>query len=298
MQNNIKRLSLILLTLFMMIAIVFWQTSDVNAASYQNKETGFTAKIMDDADLFTEKEEKELTKAMADFTEFGNALLATSNSNNFDTVKKLAVDYYDKAFGIEDGAVFLFDMDNREIYWYTEGDLYDVLSVKSAMAITDNVYTYATKGDFVTCAKEAFIQAASVVRGEGIAQKMKYYGNALLALILALFANYILLRKTSFIRPKEEIKTELYESKKEFLDMEKKLTGQRTKELAAFASDPFFSSGSSSSSYSSGSSYSSASSSYSSSSSSSSSRSSSSGSSSSHSSGSSSHRGGGAGHRF
>lgn len=269
------------------------------SASTAESSKSYEVKIIDDASLFSEEDMTKIRKEIEPFTEFGNALVATADKNGAGTVQKLAIQYYDQAFGTEDGAVLLIDMKDREIYWYTEGSLYKKLSVKRAMDITDNVYQYASKKDYALCAEKAFGEATTVMLGGKIAQKMKYYGNALLALILAFFINYIWARKTSFIRSEIEDENRSYRQDMKIVVTNKTFSGKETKESYAYkmreerkrqssyggysdsysGSSSSYSSGNSSSSYSSGSS----SSSFSSGSSSSS---------------SSSHHGGGAGHRF
>lgn len=305
-----RKLHILFLTVITVFLVFGASFNSVKAeavhSSDESADTGYDVCIIDDASLFSETEKDELLKALKPFTEYGNALVATASVNDCATVKQLAIKYYDKAFGTEDGAVFLFDMDNREIYWYTEGSLYDSISVKSAMVITDNVYSYASDGDFVKCAGQAFDMAVTVIKGGRIRQSMKLYGNALLAVILAIFINYVIARRTSFIRANYQSEEDIQSNMelKQLSSTEISTSANKTVGKKWFGSVPTYSGNYSSSdldsSYSSdsGSSYSLGSSdnSYSSGSSHSA------GSGGSYSSGgsgsSSSHRGGGAGHRF
>ena len=73
------------------------------------------------------------------------------------------------------------------------------------MTITDNVYTYAGKGDYLGCALAVFEQMNTLLTGGRIAQPMKYISNLLLSLILSLMINYLLVLLTAGSRkPSEE----------------------------------------------------------------------------------------------
>ena len=90
------------------------------------------------------------------------------------------------------GTLFLIDMDNRELYIFSDGDVYRTVTTSYANVITDNIYTYASDGDYFTCADNAFDQIASLLEGQKIAMPMKYISNALLALLLSALLNYFL----------------------------------------------------------------------------------------------------------
>lgn len=307
-QNKLHMRSLMVLMILFIFMGTLW-TKPVKAETgnlpsresiepdYIDPETGYGLAILDEAGLFTYDETVDLIAEMMDFLQYGNAVVATTNENPFTSVQDLAIDYYDKVFGIKMGVIFLIDMDDREIFWYSEGHMYDQLSVKSAMAITDNVYSYAVDGEYAACCEEAFRQAVTVIKGGHIANSMKYIGNAFAAILLALFLNYAYARKTSYIRPAMDAKPEALYIKGQDMQIvkatfTKDVTHMRPRS-SFYAGSSFGNSYSSgSSSYSSGGWSGSSGSSYSggSHSSSSSSRSSSSS--------SSGHSGGGAGHRF
>lgn len=63
-----------------------------------------------------------------------------------------------------------------------------------ADTITDNVYRYASSGDYYTCAYKVFEQELALLKGSKISQPMKYISNALLAIVAALLINYGIVR--------------------------------------------------------------------------------------------------------
>ena len=88
-------------------------------------------------------------------------------------------------------------MDNREIYIFSDGAIYRTVTKSYAESITDNVYSYASKGNYYRCASEAFEQINTLLAGQKIAQPMKNISNVLLALILAALINYFLAMRTA-----------------------------------------------------------------------------------------------------
>lgn len=156
---------------------------------YINSDTGYRVFLQDDAQLLGEEEERELASLMADITAYGNVMFKTTDSGVWDTAS-YAGEYYREKTGTESGILLLIDMDNRMIWIHSDGAVYQVITRSYANTITDNVYRYASDGDYFECASQAFGQALALLKGNRIAQPMKYISNALLAVILALLLNY------------------------------------------------------------------------------------------------------------
>ena len=77
-------------------------------------------------------------------------------------------EFYRENFGNESGIVFLIDMDNRYIYLFSDGDIYDVVTKRYAEIITDNIYQYASDGEYYVCAYKAFEQVLDLLEGKDI----------------------------------------------------------------------------------------------------------------------------------
>lgn len=171
---------------------------------YTNPSTGYPVYIEDGADLLSGEEEAELAEAMKKVTEFGGAAFVSTLSNPGDA-REYAEDRYYALFGNGSGTLFLIDMGNRYLYLANGGFVYSVVNRGRAMTITDNVYTYAGKGDYLGCALAVFEQMNTLLTGGRIAQPMKYISNLLLSLILSLMINYLLVLLTAGSRkPSEE----------------------------------------------------------------------------------------------
>ncbi len=156
---------------------------------YTNQDTEYRVLIEDGAELLTEEERLELALEMQGITAYGSAAFVTVENNDFST-EGFARDYYMDRFGTDSGTVFVIDMDNRNIWIHSDGAVYRVVTTAYANTVTDNVYRYASRGDYYECAKEAFGEIQALLDGQRIAQPMKYISNALLAMILALLANF------------------------------------------------------------------------------------------------------------
>lgn len=163
---------------------------------YYNEETGYEVFIEDDANLLSDNEEELLLNEMIKITEYGSVAFKSIDMNATSTANYIKNYYYDM-FGSGSGTVFLIDMDDRNIWIYSNGDIYDVVTSSYADIITDNVYEYASDGDYYECADKAFSQILTLLEGKEIAQPMKYISNILLALVLAFLINYIIVRSVS-----------------------------------------------------------------------------------------------------
>lgn len=165
------------------------QEGQMAEAVYTNPDTGYQVYVEDEAELLTEAERRELSQAMEEITAYGNAAFVTTGENNRST-ERFARNYYTDRFGTDSGTVFVIDMDNRMIWIHSDGAIYKVVTTAYANTVTDNVYRYASEADYYGCAREAFRQIYALLDGAKIAQPMKYISNGLLAMILALLANF------------------------------------------------------------------------------------------------------------
>ncbi len=154
-----------------------------------NTVVGYSVIVEDDADLLTEEQEIDLAVVMKEITAYGNVAFK-SIAHNSTSTEGFAKSYYKELFGSRSGTLFLIDMDNRNIWIYSDGAVYKVITRAYANTITDNVYRYASAQDYYACASRAFEQIFALLEGAGVAQPMKYISNFLLAMILALLINF------------------------------------------------------------------------------------------------------------
>ncbi len=147
--------------------------------------------IDDQEDLLSASEENMLKIKMEEVRQYGNVGFVTvSQYSSTDTYTK---NLYRELFGRESGMLFVIDMGRRNIWIFCDGAIYRIINKSYANTITDNVYRYASKGEYYNCAYKVFDQAETLLEGGRISQPMKYISNALIALVLAMLGNFIFL---------------------------------------------------------------------------------------------------------
>ena len=160
-----------------------------DAVSFTSSGTGFVALIDDSEGLLSEDEKQELLEEMKPLTQYGNVMFCSTVQTSSNLVSS-ARSVYSQAFGTSSGTLFLIDMGTRNLTLYSSGDNYDTITRTDANVITDNVYRYASQGDYCGAAENAFRQCLSLLEGRKIARPMKYINNALLSLILSILLMY------------------------------------------------------------------------------------------------------------
>ena len=155
--------------------------------------------IEDDADLLTDEQEKMLYDEIMPLTEFGVIAFKSINVNNTST-DLYARDYYHTLFGTQSGTLFLIDMSNREIFIFSDGNNYNIITTNKAYSITDNVYRYASRAEYYECASNAFKQIYALLNGYKIFEPMRYISNGFISIILAAFINFFIVMYKSKLK--------------------------------------------------------------------------------------------------
>lgn len=196
MHSNslLRTLSIILLLAWIIVPTqVLADTDfDVITDTYTNPDTGYETLLIDDAELLSSAEEATLLENMKDITAHGNAVFISIRDNVYYDVERYADAFCDQRYGYESAVVFIIDMDTRYLWICSQGDIRDTITDDYAQTITDNIYTYASAGDYFICATKAFDQMNTLLEGKHIAQPMKYICNAFLAIAIALLINYFI----------------------------------------------------------------------------------------------------------
>ena len=128
--------------IFYILTILFaFSTINVHAEEniyYVNEETNYKVVYEDNANLLSESEKNQLLSDMKPLTKYGNIAFITIAKNNM-TTSEFANDYYHRMFGTESGTIFVIDMDNRQIYIFSDGSNNKIINRNKAYIITDNV---------------------------------------------------------------------------------------------------------------------------------------------------------------
>lgn len=206
MMRKMRRSCLPALILLMLLLVPLRVAAETTPV-YKNAESGYEVYLLDEEDLLDDAEEAALTERMKGVTSFGHAAFVSAKSLESRKVGESKNEYefnidpgeyaeqrYRELFDREDGTLFLIDMRSRTIQIFSDGRIYRIITSGKALSITDNVYSHASRGDYFTCADEAFSQIITLLEGGRISEPMKYLSNAFLALILAAIINYFIVR--------------------------------------------------------------------------------------------------------
>ena len=156
-----------------------------------------------DGDLYSGDEEAAIKtgeiagveEAMMQVTEYANVGFYTypASGNSGRSGESKARDWGNSVFGAGTRfTVFIIDMKTRHLDIWASESLVGTLTRAHSNTIADNVYRYASRGDYAGCAEETFAQIGRVLRGEKIATPMKVISNILLAMIVAILGTYLL----------------------------------------------------------------------------------------------------------
>ena len=178
----------------LLLMIMLSSVALADSKVYQNSETGYVVRIVDDANLLSYEEEEKLVEDMKPVTKHGNA--AFVSVYNYDSsTRTYAENHADGLIG-SNGTLFLIDMGRREIYIYSQGAVWGKVTNSKARSITDNVYRHASAGSYYSCASAAFRQITAVLEGRLIAEPMKLISGILLSLLIGLVINFQIVRST------------------------------------------------------------------------------------------------------
>lgn len=149
--------------------------------------------IFDDADILTYDEELKLQEYLGTLDDDMNYLVATSDTSDYgsDTDSKLRYYYTSVYSSSDDGIAFMVDMDNREIYISGYGKAKQLIKNDDALDITDNVYRYASRGDYYDCIQKAYSQADVIVNKGFILRPMRIIVSLLLAILVGFLFTFI-----------------------------------------------------------------------------------------------------------
>ena len=171
------------------------------AETRQNEETGYRAVIDDRGSLLDAAEYEGIFETMMPITDYCHAGLYTYRGESKEYVVNKAFAWAQETFN-DDCTLFIIDMATRQLAVWSSDEIMKTITQAKSYTITDNVYSYASRGEYATCAKTAFNQMYRVLKGEKLTGTMRYISNALLGLLAAILLAYLLISA----RMEQEIK--------------------------------------------------------------------------------------------
>ena len=204
MRDSKRFLSLLLCLLVLLMVL------PLSAFADETGESVYRVVIDDEADLLTEAEEEDLRAVMGKVLPYGNAAFV-SVDQNATTTEMLAENKFMEFFGDTSGVLLIIDMANRYIQLIADGEIYKTVNRTRCNEITDNIYTYASRGDYCACASKAFEQVVRLMGGTRIPAPFRYVTNAFLAICLALLGNFALvsLQRRKKVAPENALKVKV-----------------------------------------------------------------------------------------
>ena len=164
---------------------------DYSDVDKKNPDTGYRVVIYDGAGLLSSKEIKELGSDMSPISEFANVAFVTTDENSYGDIMDYSDAVFDEMFGnYANGIMLIIDMDEREISIFSDGNIHKIITDAYGYDITDNIYRYASNGEYYEAASKAFEQIYAVLNGQKIARPMRYVCSALMALLLSFLINF------------------------------------------------------------------------------------------------------------
>ena len=160
--------------------------------------------IEDDANLLDAAEYNSVLETMQGITDYCHAGLYTYGGSSRDYVMDKAKAWGNSTFS-GDYTLFIIDMATRQLAVYSSERIYRTITQAKAYTITDNVYSYASRKQYATCAMTAFNQMHRTLKGETVTGPMRYISNALLALLGAILLAYLLISA----RMEQEVKVSM-----------------------------------------------------------------------------------------
>ena len=183
---KIKRLArcLLLAAVFSLLLGLAAYAAPVWSLRYTNPKTGYQVLILDDANLLSAAEEASLVEVMTPITEYGHIIFWSTNESAVNEINQAR----DKRFelcGNESSGILSINMSRRKLTFQSDGEIYRWVSGSYARSITDNASHYASEGDYAQCGIDVFRQVLQVLRGNRIAEPMRWISVAVLGLMLA-----------------------------------------------------------------------------------------------------------------
>ena len=133
-----------------------------------NGEGGMYNIILDDEECLLSDEEKEaLLPVMRQISRYGTVAFYTTDRSG--SVDNKAMAYFDRNISrssLYSGVIFMIDMNARQIYIFSRGEIEKYVTRSDAYAITADVSSYATAGDYFTCANEAYQRILGNLEGQ------------------------------------------------------------------------------------------------------------------------------------
>ena len=162
-MQRFKKIVSLLFVLLLVTAVI--RPHSLNAATItdveENSKTGYGAMVYDGAGLFRNSEVDDLLDEAYKLTEYSDVFVVTvakgenPHGSTESATKKYGDDLYLKYSNQDSCIMFIIDMHTRYIYVYRYGKAEKTLTAGKCDSITDNLYDYASDGEYYLCSSKA-----------------------------------------------------------------------------------------------------------------------------------------------
>ena len=167
MKVNRRKIVLLLITFFISIFSFYPKV-------YAEDEKQYNLIIEDDANLLSEEDKQKLSEEMQPLTNYGHIIFKSINENDKST-KEYVENYYHNRYQNDSGTIFLVDMQNRYIYLFSDGENNTKITESVAQTIVDDGATYASSGNYYSCASIVYKKVKEYLEKENVDIKENKY---------------------------------------------------------------------------------------------------------------------------
>jgi Beta-propeller domains of methanol dehydrogenase type len=136
-------------------------------------------RVFDDGNLFSSEQEAALQSQIeAIYATHAQDIVVVTTYENDASARRYADDYYENGgFGVggdHSGALFLIDMDNRELTISTEGEMANILNDARIERLLDTMYEYASNEQYYRAVQSALTRADTYIANGPVWNQYQY----------------------------------------------------------------------------------------------------------------------------
>ena len=174
---------------------------DGTKTAAETQRAGYRLYMQDDADLLTDAEEQRLLSVMENLLPYANVAFLSTRSGGGSTSQK-ALNYRDNTLGLPRQIpliLLIIDMQNREIYLFSQGNIESILTRSNATAITEEAAAYLKKGNYCLGAEKAFELTGDLFATRTVSSPMRLAAALIAAPALGLLAAAMVMLRSSYL---------------------------------------------------------------------------------------------------
>lgn len=130
---------------------------------YLDPKTGYRVSVIDEDDLI--ENTSLLAKVMEPITQYGDAIFWSCSVSEDEQVKQID-EWQDGEDKAKDSIVLVINLERGYLNLYSSGAIFRGVDEAKLKEISDEITSYASEGDFDSCARQGFLRVYSELSGE------------------------------------------------------------------------------------------------------------------------------------